>query len=237
MAVFLITGCSQQPLRSEPAPQMTYNRIALLTIEEPMFYDVRVMKSDYDYHGVTLPGRIAGLGITSLMKGLDQGQRNRALTTTVDYWKFKISEQLLIDVEAELKNLGYDVVVVEPEYRRRARFVDNYPSVENVDSYLDVVIDFAGYVALDSESPYMPTLEVPVKLISSYDGSVIFAGTFNYGGPIPVTSPKDMPASAEFNVRSWDELCSTTECEVSPAVRGLRAASSGVAKMLSENVR
>lgn len=233
----LMLGCSQQPVQVKSTPQMTYNRIALFAVEEPMYYDVRVIKSDYEYHGLTLPGRIAGLGVTSLMKGLDQGQRNRALTDTVEYWKFKISEQLLNDVEMELKKSGYDVVIVEPEYRRRARFVDDYPSVENVDSYLDLVIDFAGYVALDSDAPYMPTLEVPVKLVSSYDGSIIFAGTFNYGGPIPVIGPKDMPSTAAFNVRSWDELCSTTECEVSPAVRGLMAASEGIAKLVSSNLR
>lgn len=235
--VSTFVGCVQTPIPSAPAPSMTYNRVALLSIEEPIFYDVRIIQSGYEYQGITLPGRVAGLGISTLMKGVDQGQRNRALTTTVDYWKFKISEQLEFDIASELKKLGYEVVVVEPDYRRRARFVDDYPVVENVDSYLDVIVDFAGYVALDEESPYMPTLEVPIKLISAHDGSVVFAGTMNYGGPVPVTSPKDMPADPKYNVRGWDNLCATTECEISPAVSGLKAASMGVAELLADNIR
>ena len=189
-----------------------------------------------DSPGITLPGRVVGLGMVTMMKTLDQGQRNRALTKALDFWKFKISERLEDDVIRQLEKLGYEVEVVTPEYRRRARFVSKYPAPEKpVDAYIDLVVQFAGYVAGKPDLPYVPTLEVPFRVVSSWNNEVIHQGTFTYGGPVPVKGPTDLPADPQYSVRGFDNLCAT-DCEVSPAVKGLTAASEGIATLLSQHL-
>lgn len=237
--LFFLSACETTPTVHRPGetPQI-HKRVALLEIEEPMVYDIRIMQSMMpDSPGLTLPGRVVGLGMVTMMKTLDQGQRNRALTKALDFWKFKISEHLTDDITRELEKIGYEVVVVKPEYRRRARFVDKYPKAPKpVDAYVDLVVQFAGYVAGKPDLPFVPTVEVPFKVVSSWNNEVIHQGTLIYGGPVPVTGPTDMPADPQHNVRGFDNLCAT-DCEVSPAVKGLTAASEGIAKLLSQHIR
>lgn len=237
--VFFLSACETTPTIHHPgeSPQI-HKRIALLKIEEPMVYDIRIMQSMMpDSPGITLPGRVVGLGMVTMMKTLDQGQRNRALTKALDFWKFKISERLEDDVVRELGKLGYEVIIVTPEYRRRARFVAKLPqSPEPVDAYVDMVVQFAGYVAGKPDLPYVPTLEVPFKVVSSWTNQVIHQGTLTYGGPVPISGPLDMPADPQHSVRGFDNLCAT-DCEVSPAVKGLSAASEGVAKLFTQHIR
>lgn len=215
------------------------HRIALLKIEEPMLYDIRVMDTGFSAPGVTMPGRIMGQGMAAMSKTIEQGQKNQILTSTLDFWKFKVSEHLEDDVTYALEKLGYKVVIVTPKYRRRARFVvnDDIPEADKpVDAYVDLVVKFAGYVAGREQMPYMPTLEVPFKIVTASSKEIIHQGVLTYGGPIAVTGPSDMAADPAHNVRGFDTLCAT-DCEVSPAVQGLTAASEGIAKLLTNHIR
>jgi len=216
------------------------NRIALLEIQEPMVYDIRLMQSSLPSSpGITMPGRIMGKGVSTMMKTMEQGQKNQILTSTLDFWKFKISEHLEDDITRELEKLGYEVDVVTPKYRRRARFVVNSDIPEPakpVDAYIDIYVKFAGYVAGREQMPYMPTLEIPFKVVSAWNNEVVHQGILTYGGPVPVSGPSDMPSDSAHNVRGFDTLCAT-DCEVSPAVQGLTAASEGIAKLLINHVK
>ena len=247
----LLSACESSPLLDKYNPPIVdenvhgeiitvNNRIALLSIEEPLVYDIRIMESGLPSSpGVTMPGRIMGKGMVTMMKTMEQGQKNQILTSTLDFWKFKISEHLEDDITRELEKLGYKVEIIVPKYRRRARFVtmDDIPeSSKPVDAIVDVYVKFAGYVAGREQMPYMPTLEVPFKVIASATNEVVHQGILTYGGPISVTGPSDMPADPAHNVRGFDTLCAT-DCEVSPAVQGLTAASEGVATLLINHVK
>lgn len=247
----LLSACESSQLLDKYNPPLTSNdvhsefesvnnRIALLKIEEPQVYDIRIMQSNMPSSpGVTMPGRIMGKGMVTMMKTMEQGQKNQILTNTLDFWKFKISEHLEDDITRELEKLGYKVEIVTPKYRRKARFVsrdDIPPSNKPTDAIVDVYVKFAGYVAGRESMPYMPTLEVPFKVVSSATNEVVHQGILTYGGPIAVTGPSDMPADPAYNVRGFDTLCAT-DCEVSPAVQGLTAASEGVATLLINHVK
>ncbi|MBV1873430.1 MAG: hypothetical protein KUG80_01530 [Gammaproteobacteria bacterium] len=219
------------------SPATPYKRLALVKISEPLFYDINIMAPEFDVPGVTLPGRLAAGGFNLATKVVDEGRRNRRLTHTLDEWKFKLSENMTEDVKEELEALGYDVIVVEPGFRRGGKFVTSYPETPvPVDAYVDMYVSFAGYVALSHNQPYIPTIEAPVRVVDAFSGDFLYAATMNYGGPIPVDGPTDRPADAQHTVRGWDNLCAV-DCEVSPAVSGLVAGSKAIAELLAHNVK
>ena len=218
-------------------PAVPYNRIALVTVAEPGFYDIKIMAYDFEVPGITLPGRIVAGGFNTANKFVDQGRRNRRLTQTLDEWKFKLSEQLTVDLKEALEGKGYEVVLVEPDFRRGGKFASKLPAPEKpVDAYLDLYVAFAGYVAIKPGEPYVPTVEAPLRLTDAFSGEILYAGTMNYGGPIPVTGPTDLPAESRHAVRGWDNLCAV-DCEVSPAVKGLTAGSQAIAKLVAQNIK
>ncbi|MBV1869316.1 MAG: YkuS family protein [Gammaproteobacteria bacterium] len=218
-------------------PAVPYNRIALTTVAEPTFYDIKIMAYDFKAPGITLPGQIVAGGFNAANKFVDQGRRNRRLTQTLDEWKFKLSDQLTRDVKEALEEKGYEVVLINPEYRRGGKFAAKLPLPEKpVDAYLDLYVAFAGYVAIKPGEPYVPTIETPIRLTDAFSGEVLYAGNMNYGGPVPVTGPTDLPAESRHTVRGWDNLCAV-DCEVSPAVQGLTAGSQAIAKLVSQNIK
>ncbi|MBL4606605.1 MAG: hypothetical protein JKY01_02105 [Pseudomonadales bacterium] len=152
-------------------PAVPYNRIALTTIAEPTFYDIKIMAYDFKVPGITLPGRIVAGGFNTANRFVDEGRRNRRLTQTLDEWKFKLSDQLVIDVKQALENKGYEVVIVTPEFRRGGKFAYKLPAPSKpVDAYLDMYIAFAGYVAIKPGEPYVPTIETPVRFTDAFSG-------------------------------------------------------------------
>ena len=218
-------------------PAIPYNRIALTTLAEPTFYDIKIMAYDFKAPGITLPGQIVAGGFNAANKFVDQGRRNRRLTQTLQEWKFKLSDQLAMDVKEALEGLGYEVVMVTPEFRRGGKFASKLPVPEKpVDAYLDLYISFAGYVAIKPGEPYVPTIETPVRLTDAFSTEILYAGTMNYGGPVPVDGPTDRPAEAQHTVRGWDNLCAV-DCEVSPAVSGLVAGSKAIADLIAKNIK
>lgn len=221
----------------EPKPAKPYNRIALTTVTEPTFYDIKILAYNVTPSGVTLPGRIVAGGFNVANKFADEGRRNHRLTSTLQEWKFKLSDQLVSDTKRALEKAGYEVVLVNPEFRRGGRFATAYPkAAKPVDAYLDMYIAFAGYVAIKPGEPYVPTIETPVRLVDAFNGETLYAGVMNYGGPVPVDGPTDRPAEPENVVRGWDELCKV-DCEVSPAVKGLAAGSKAIADLIAKNIK
>ena len=230
-----LNGTASVPSVTKPAKP--YNRLALMKISEPLFYDINIMAQDFDVPGITLPGRLAAGGFNLATKIVDEGRRNRRLTHTLDEWKFKLSDTMTEDVKEALEGLGYEVIVIEPEFRRGGKFVTTYPATPKpVDAYVDMYVSFAGYVALKHNQPYIPTIEAPVRVVDAFSNEFLYAATMNYGGPVPVDGPTDRPADAKHIVRGWDNLCAT-DCEVSPAVSGLVAGSKAIAELLSHNVK
>jgi hypothetical protein len=236
-----LAGCARlEGIRVPDAPQGAgqSRRVALISIAEPTLYEVRVL--DYDgpvAPGVTLPGRVVGQGMTALVRGADQASRNYQLSQACEYWNFAISKQLTRDIIRAFEARGYEVVHVDAQRPRSGAFVNRLPQTpEPVDAYVDLVIDFVGYVALNPDQPYTPMLEVPVRVVSATEAEVIYQATLTYGGPVPVESASDRPADPAFTVRGFTELCGTEGCEFSPAVQGLIKASQGVSEMLVDNV-
>jgi len=242
MLLVLMQGCAGTGAKEPESTASGYagpptRRVALLTINEPSLYEVHILHDDIPNPGVTLPGRLVGGTMSLVLQGADRTKHNYKLSEAISYWNYKVSEGLTNDIKREMKAIGYEVVVV-PVTRNRARFIDKMPNTPvPVDAYIDAYVDFAGYTAIKHGQPYVPTLDVLVKVISTKNGSTTYQATLTYGGPIPVDSPTSTPADPVFNVRNFEELCGTVGCEVSPAVQGMKAGTRAVAKMLARNIK
>ncbi|MDY6941545.1 MAG: hypothetical protein SVU69_00860 [Pseudomonadota bacterium] len=244
-------GCGPAPqlTREEPPESLLGpdSRIGLLTIQDPALYDARILRYPLPANpGVTLPGRIVGAGVSQSVRQADRASRNYELTQTIEQWNFSVAEDLTENIARHLQAVGYNVLDVPVDEQRHAgsirgfRFLGDYPAQpsQSFDAYLHVYVEFAGYTALSPNEPYVPTLEVFVDLVSADSKERLYATSMVYGGPIPVEGATDMPADPQYSVRDFAWLCADEEqCDESPAVRGLRAASDGIAQLIARNLK
>ena len=244
LAAMLLVACAglgRPQVGEEPeakkAPESLefYNRVALLSIREPDLYSVRVLDYDVPQPGVTLPGRLVGRGLIGALAAASTASRNYRLTETVKENGFSISRELQEDIGRELQNAGYDVIFVPRPENTGSDFVDlgDYPEVDaQIDAYIDVYPEFIGYAAIKAGEPYVPTLEVAMRVVSLRNQDVVYASTFRYGGPVPVEGATAKPADPRYNVRGFEELKSA-----SVAIEGLSAGSQAIAELIAHNLR
>ncbi|HJO35209.1 MAG TPA: hypothetical protein QF361_03185 [Gammaproteobacteria bacterium] len=252
--LLLLAGCAppsnilpyeKDVLREEePDPgniSRQYNRVAMFQVEEPDVYGVRILDYDTPNPGVTLPGRIVGEAAGQVAEQADRANRNLQLTESLREWNFSIADELNSELRLELEDAGMEVLVLESEDHRHAgpargyQYLGEYPEVSQpIDAYLHVYLEFAGYSAVKPDSPYVPTVEVLVQAVDPQTKRALYSATYTYGGAIPVEGPTDRPADPKYNVRDFGWLCAGREqCEMSPAVQGLRAAAMQIADMVA----
>lgn len=174
-AVLVLVACATgpSPQQIERARQAPPTRIGLLTVPEPDLYRASLMDTDLPNVGVTLPGRLVGLAMTSALKGANDVAHNYRVTETLREAGFSISEQLTRDVTRELEAAGYEVIHIPVDQHRHAsairqhRALGEVPETEvPVDFRLHVLPEFVGYVALAPGEPMAPMLKTSVMLTS-----------------------------------------------------------------------
>ena len=257
----LITGCGSVGNEAEllekakTAPRF---RIGMLTIQEPKLYEAKIIQYRIPNPTVTLPGRVASIGMISAYKGLDTLASNYNLTEMLREKDFSISHSLAVQIKKELKGVGYEVVDTPVEDHRHASdfrggFCLNAPPMSEpcANYFLHVVVDFVGYTAFTQGQPFVPMLQLRVQLISvtgdddlsaiseeslsaELDRSfkLIYAATFTYGGLVPVEGPTDVPFSPKFALRGRNDLDNSNRI-----IAGLDEAAKKLAKQISLNLR
>lgn len=247
----ILAGCASD------TPQISYQlpdqklldggqkRIALFTIEEPDVYDVRVLRyPGPDSPGITLPGRIVGTTVTVAGRAADEAGRTFRLSQSIKEWNFNVGRTLTDEIKTRLAADGYQVEEVHVANHRHTtayrnhQYLGTYPATtQPVDAYVHVYIEFAGYTAATPTQPYTPTLEVFMDVVNPDTKERKYATSLVYGGPVPVEDANNLPADPQFTVRDFEWLCAGPEkCEENPAVKGLRAASSGVADLATKHL-
>lgn len=263
-AVLVLVACATgpSPQQIERARQAPPTRIGLLTVPEPDLYRASLMDTDLPNVGVTLPGRLVGLAMTSALKGANDVAHNYRVTETLREAGFSISEQLTRDVTQELEAAGYEVVPMPVDQHRHAsairqhRALTEIPKTEvPVDFLLHVLPEFVGYVALAPGEPMAPMLKTSVMLTSvsgrphyspsgavhgsdGHDskqggsGALLFHDHMTYGGPVPVEGPRDMPSDPRYAFRDHSRLE-----DPNVVIQGLKGASEGMAELIARALR
>lgn len=218
-----------------------YNRVAMFQAQDPEVYGVRILDYDTPNPGVTLPGRIVGQAAGQIAEQADSANRNLQLTESMREWNFSVADELNSELRLELEAAGIDVVMLDNEDHRHTgaargrQYLGEYPEVSQpVDAYLHVYLEFAGYSAVKPNSPYVPTVRVFVQAVDPQTKRALYSATYTYGGAIPVEGATDRPADPKYTVRDFGWLCTGRgQCDVSPAVQGLRAAAMEIADMIA----
>lgn len=259
-----LVGCeSVQERRGQPIDRdkvtenhLVTTKIGLLTIPEPRFYGANVVNYVSPTLGLTLPGRIMGLGVSSFDSELNQIAYNRRFTDSIRESGFKISSQLTQNVTHELEKVGYEVVeakIDEHEHNKPTEvFLAEYPQTSPpVDFYLHVLVDFAGYSSRRIGDALEPILRATVMLVSTTGHShltpsswshtnaspgkpysLVFASTFTYGGPIVQVGNNDRPADPKYALRNDAHLSHPEH-----VIQGLKAGALSVAEMIAEDLK
>ncbi|MBV1869691.1 MAG: hypothetical protein KUG76_02190 [Gammaproteobacteria bacterium] len=261
LTIGLASGCSNAGLENQileqakTAPQF---RIGMVTIKEPKLYEAKVFQYRIPNPTITIPGRVASMGMISAGKGLDKLAANYNFTEMLKENDFRLSERLSTQLRAELEKVGYEVVDTPVNDHRHASdfrggFCLNAPVMSEPCSnyFLHVVVDFAGYTAFTLGQPYVPMLQLRVRLISVTGESaisaisdtdfitqeegafkLIYAATFTYGGAVPVDGPTDVPFSPKFALRGRNDLDNSKRI-----MAGLEDASQELAKRIAMNLQ
>ena len=261
LLIGLASGCSNTEIENqilEQAKTAPHFRIALVTIQEPKFYEAKVFQYRIPNPALTIPGRVASMGMIAAGKGLDKLAANYNFTDMLKENDFRLSESLSAQLREELEQVGYEVVDTPVNDHRHASdfrggFCLNEPVMSEPCSnyFLHVVVDFAGYTAFTLGQPYVPMLQLRVRLISvTGDSSIsaisdsdftaqdegvfklIYAATFTYGGIVPVDGPTDVPFSPEFALRGRNDLDNSKR-----VIAGLEDASQKLAKRIAMNLQ
>lgn len=260
--VLVACASGPSPQQIERARQAPPTRIGLLTIPDPDLYRATLMDTDLPNPGVTLPGRLVGLAMTAALSGANEVAHNYRITETLREAGFSISEQLAQDVTQELEAAGYEVVPIPVDQHRHASAIRQHRALTElpktqvpVDFMLHILPEFVGYVALAPGEPMVPMLKTSVMLTSvtgrphhspsgavhgsdghdtsqDLSGALLFHDHMTYGGPVPVKSPRDMPADPRFAFRDHAQL---NEPDV--VIQGLKGASEGMAELIARALR
>lgn len=264
LLTLVLGGCSSVEISSqdlaaaENAPRIY---LGLVTIREPELYEAKVAHYHIPNPGITLPGRIMGLGLKAALTGADKISLNYNFTKMLRNQKFSISQQLTEDIKKELTQVGYEVFDAPADDHRHASefrgggcLVDPPKSEPCADYYLHLVIDFAGYISLSHGQPFVPLLSTRLQLVSTSGTphktpleenwlvgatdappsiyKVLYSATITYGGPVPVAGPTDVVADARYSLRNADDLDQATLI-----IKGLTAASHSVAERIAHNLK
>lgn len=242
----------------EQAKAAPHFRVGLVTIQEPKLYEAKVFQYRIPNPAFTIPGRVASMGMITAGKGLDKLAANYNFTSMLNENNYHLSESLSTQLREELEKVGYEVVDTPVNDHRHASdfrggFCLNEPVMSEPCSnyFLHVVVDFAGYTAFTLGQPYVPMLQLRVRLISvTGDSSIsvipdsdftaqeegafklIYAATFTYGGIVPVDGPTDVPFSPEFALRGRNDLDNSKR-----VIAGLEDASQKLAKRIAMNLQ
>lgn len=239
----LISGCASTAHKASPVADnqeeaIAIRRIALIPIQEPSLYSVRVQDYSLPNPGVTMVGRLVGFGMEAALLGTDQASKNHRLTNTLHAQGFKVADQLRDDLVARLRKVGYDVVVLDGvSVRKHAifegwRMVGELPVLDQpVDAYLYVEPEFVGYNTLARGQALVPTMDVSVRLVSAQSHDLLYAASLRYGGITPVAGPLDMPADPQYALVDFPR----TPAGEALAAAGMKAASDGIASLVAQN--
>jgi hypothetical protein len=240
--ISLISGCASSGKNAIEAQNqeepIAVRRIALIPIQEPSLYSIKVQDYNLVNPGVTLPGRLVGFGMEAALLGTDQASKNHRLTSTLHDQGFNVSDQLKDDLVKRLKQIGYDVVVLDGiAVRKHAVFegwklVGDVPSMDKpVDAYLYVQPEFVGYSTLARGQTLVPTVDVSVRLVSAQSHTLLYAADMRYGGITPVSSSLDMPADPKYSLPEFPRTAQSQAL----AAAGMKAATDGIASLVAQN--
>lgn len=211
-AAALLAGCSAGTVALRPETANSIQKVALLTVAEPVAY----VANDFGSPGA-MPGGIGGA-----VAGISSANAGKCLQPIIEESGFTASEQITRSMQEELTAAGYNVMLVSVSREEPGKLLESYDGIDaaSVDAFPDVAIEsmaFAtGHPLL---SPYRrPASVVHVALIDGRTHVKPYSEKFMYGHHNPFMSGTDLDAPDNFYF-SNEESPFTDSTRPSPACR------------------
>lgn len=213
--------------------KIDFHTMGLLSIHRPARLDIAMPKTGSIVTGAVTFGALGGV----LTEGLESDELNaesRAFTQLARDRGYSVTRQLTQTLKSDLEKAGYRVKIIKVQ-RKDDDFVEQYPSVEAVGAYLDVVIEDgkAGYRADGVFDAYYPYLLVAVRLVRASDKRIIYARQTVYGpSGLPIGLNLIQPARV-YRFSNFDAIMKSPD----RAIQGLETAVDRVAQRITEDIR
>jgi len=177
--IMITSGCGPEIelVNFDPLIRKNISTIGVVNIKEPPRYDY----GDYD------PWIASGLGAIA-MAGSNEIRAND-LSQALKEKGFNFKNLLESNVKRSLQQAGYDIQFIEVPEKVNIKFLENYDNIrggENVDSYMDFKVNFVGVYhrndTFDLFPPYVPHIDIQVRLIDAKTKDVQYSQMYLYGG-------------------------------------------------------
>jgi len=174
VVVLALCSCASGPKRVdiEPGNAKSYQHIGLIE-----------MDNIEHFHALSMSGAPAIFGlIGGLVAGANQNARYEKLSAAINSKGINLGSNFTATLKVKLEEKGYKVSIIKGVRDKEGFIIEDTSKINSdVDAYLDVIINIAGFVDRGLGKPYRPIINSRAQLTRNDTDEVVFLNVFNYG--------------------------------------------------------
>jgi len=162
--------------------------------EKAIAYEVASVGSNFG-----LIGALVDAGI--------QAERQDAVNDALVGIQFDAEDKLEDRLVSALGAQGYTVAPLPGPARAKREFLKAYPTApEGVDAYLDITLNYYGYMSSGAGQPFRPSVWAQVKLVKVADGSTVMENQIVYNPLNVAEGVVTLPPNPEYAFNNRADL-------------------------------
>lgn len=162
--------------------------------EKAIAYEVASVGSNFG-----LIGALVDAGI--------QAERQDAVNDALVGIQFDAEDKLEDRLISALGAQGYTVAPLPGQARAKREFLKTYPAApEGVDAYLDITLNYYGYMSSGAGQPFRPSVWAQVKLVKVADGSTVMENQIVYNPLNVAEGVVTLPPNPEYAFNNRGDL-------------------------------
>ena len=162
--------------------------------EKAIAYEVASVGSNFG-----LIGALVDAGI--------QAERQDAVNDALVGVQFDAEDKLEDRLISALGAQGYTVAPLPGQPRAKREFLKAYPTApDGVDAYLDITLNYYGYMSSGAGQPFRPSVWAQVKLVKVADGSTVMENQIVYNPLNVAEGVVTLPPNPEYAFNNRGDL-------------------------------
>jgi hypothetical protein len=228
--IFLLTGCGSFPKQQffVQAHDSPIKKIAIVRAPGP-----------YDLGVINMGG--AGWAFGLIGAGIEAGiraDRTKEFTLKMTEQKFAAGEHLTRTLEAELRNQGFDVVIVDryPIAVDGSNFEYDYSRVTTTaDAILHAWFLEAAYISPANSAYFIPHVSILARLVSAKDNRQLYFKALMHGVNFHIENVEHIAPSGGYELGDYDMIVAKPSVAAEGLKNGIWAIGARIGKDLGDN--